>query len=299
VVWTDRRGQDTSTGAPARSYAYARLSPDERSIALDARDQQQDIWLWSASRLTRVTVTPELEAGPIWTPDGKALIFASQASGGIANLYLQPVNASGNPQLLAAAKSAQIPSSISPDGKTLIFTEINIGTTASDIMAMEMSTRTTSPVLQTTFNESNGSLSPDGRYLAYQSDQSGEMQVYVRSLIGEPIQVWPVSSGGGSRPVWARNGELFYVDGRGALIAVKTTVTPTFTADTPVKALNAGSFFPGSGAVAGRTYDVSADGQRFLVLRDADPSQVSATPQMIVILNWVELVRRQLAAAER
>jgi serine/threonine-protein kinase len=159
--------------------------------------------------------------------------------------------------------------------RTLIFTEINIGTTASDIMAMEMSTRTKSPVIQTTFNESNGSLSPDGRYLAYQSDQSGEMQVYVRSLIGERVQVWPVSSGGGSAQCGLEAGELFYVDGSGALIAVKVTVTPTFTAGTPVKVLNSGSFFPGSGAVAGRTYDVSADGQRFLVLRDADPSQAS------------------------
>ena len=73
LAWVDRGGRETAIDAPPRLYAYARLAPDDRSIALDARDQQQDIWLWSASRLTRVTVTPELEASPIWTPDGKAL----------------------------------------------------------------------------------------------------------------------------------------------------------------------------------------------------------------------------------
>ena len=305
LAWVDRNGHDTPIAAPPRLYAYARLAPDERSIAVDSRDQQQDIWLWSTSRLTltRVTLTPGLEASPIWTPDGKELVFASQSSGGTAgataNLFMQTVNGTDKPRRLGLAARAQIPTSISGDGGTLIFNEVNPGTTGVDIMSMSMSTRTSSALLQTNFNESNGILSPDGRLLAYQSDESGEMQIYVRSLAGGPTQVWPVSSGGGNRPLWARDGsELFYVDARGALIAVRVNLTPAFTAGAPVKVVDPG-FFPGSGAVGGRTYDVSADGKRFLVLRDVNPTQASSTPQMVVVMNWVELVRRQLAAAER
>jgi serine/threonine-protein kinase len=148
------------------------------------------------------------------------------------------------------------------------------------------------PLVQTRFNELNGEISPDGRWLAYQSDESGGMQVYVRPFSGEAGGIRQMSTGGGTRPLWSRNGrELFYLSPAGTLMTVQITVGATWTAGTPMQ-LFEGAYFSGAGtAAAGRTYDVSPDGNRFLMIKSAGERK-----RIVVVQNWFEELKRLVPA---
>ena len=147
------------------------------------------------------------------------------------------------------------------------------------------------PLIHTGFNELNAEISPDGRWLAYQSNESGWLEVYVRPFPKVDSGRWQVSTGGGTRPLWARNGrELFYLDGNNLLTSVPVqTAGSTFSAGNPTKILNTAYWV----TLSGRTYDASPDGQRFLMIKDAAATQTStATPaSMVVVINWFEELR--------
>ena len=135
-------------------------------------------------------------------------------------------------------------------------------------------------------------MSPDGRWLAYQSDEGGENQIYVRPFPDVNRGRWQVSPGGGIKPVWSRNGrELFYLDGR-SLLAVPVQTATTFTAGTPVK-LFEGPYFT---ALGGRSFDVSPDGQRFVMIRETPEQGQRSDESIAVVLNWKEELKRRVAA---
>jgi eukaryotic-like serine/threonine-protein kinase len=148
------------------------------------------------------------------------------------------------------------------------------------------------PLLQTPFLERNVEISPDGRWVAYEADETGRFEVYVRPFPEVNSGTWRVSTAGGSRPLWARNGtELFYLDPRGALMAVAVDRGSTWRAGTPTRILEP-RYFAGAGGIGGRTYDVSPDGQRFLMIRPASGS----APNIIVVQNWQEELKRLVPA---
>ncbi len=150
--------------------------------------------------------------------------------------------------------------------------------------------RQTEPLLpQTTFNEQNGELSPDGRWLAFQSNASGRDEIFVRPFPNVDAGNWMVSTSGGTRPLWARSGtELFYLDSAGAMTRVPVQTTPTFSAG-PATTLFATRYY----TAAARGYDVSPDGQRFLMIKDTAAAQA---PTMVVVLNWLEELQAKLPA---
>jgi serine/threonine-protein kinase len=299
LVWVNRHGQEERLKAPPRAYVYPRLSTDGMRLALDIRDQENDIWIWDLARqtLTRVTTDPALDAYPVWTPDGRRVIFAS-ARAGILNLFWQSADNSGIAERLTTSPNPQSPDSISPDGTQLIFGEL-VAQTGTDLemLRMDFSTtgtgagqRKTEPLVHTTFSEENGELSPDGRWLAYQSNESGQYEVYVRPFPNVDSGHWQISTSGGTAPVWARSGrELFYRDGTHAVTAVPI-VGPNFSAGIPIKLFD-GRYF----AATGRTYDVSPDGQRFLMIKDnAAGDQTSTLASMVVVFNWVEELKARV-----
>jgi serine/threonine-protein kinase len=154
--------------------------------------------------------------------------------------------------------------------------------------------------VQTAFNEENAELSPDGRWLAYQSDESGQFEVYVRPFPDVNSGRWPVSTGGGTRPLWARNGrELFYVvttgAGSAALMRVPIEHRGTFTVGVPSKLFEGRYYFTDGVGIAGeeRTYDVSPDGQRFLMIKPEGESEEGPAPvNLVLVLNWLEELKR-------
>jgi len=301
-VWVNRQGREEPIKAPLRAYTYPRLSPDGSRLAIDVRDQDNDIWIWDFARdtLTRLTFDPAADQFPIWTPDSRAIIFASSRAG-IPNLYRQSADGTGQVERLTTAPVPQLPTSIAPDGKRLVLNEANVGRSGLDLSLLALQGQPRSePLIQTMFTERNAEISADGRWIAYESDESGRFEVYVRPFPNVESGRWQISTNGGTRPLWARSGrELFYLDRMGPLMLVTVQATDTtFRAGNPVKLFDTRYFGIGSGN-SGRTYDVSPDGQRFLMIKETVPTDQGSTAQaagMVVVLNWIEELKRLVPA---
>ncbi len=218
-MWVSRQGQETAIAAPPRVYLHPRIAPDGASVTLYSQDQEFDIWRWDVARtmLTRLTFDGSLDINPALTPDSRRLIFSSDRAGA-RNLFWQAADGTGAVERLTDSPNRQNAGAVSPDGTRLIFTEL-APKTGSDVMQVQLDgTRRVTPLVQTPFKEQNGILSPDGRWLAYEANDSGRFEVYVRPFPGVNDGYWQVSTGGGTRPLWAPNGAgaLLSVAGRGA-----------------------------------------------------------------------------------
>ena len=290
VVWVDRRGYETPIAAPPHAYQYPRLSPDGTRLLLVSLDDEYDVWLLNlaSATLTRLTFDPAQDSFPVWTPDARRLVFNSARSGA-QNLFWQSADGTGPVERLTETPSVQNATSISADGTKLTFTLVS-ATSGPDVMMLRLDdTRRVEPLVQTQFNEANGELSPDGRWLVYQSDESGQLEIYVRPFPAVNDGRWQVSAGGGTRPLWARNSqELFYLASDGAFMRVDVARGSTWVASAPEKLLG-GNY---SLALSGRPYDISLDGERFLMTKVGGGSESTPASSFVVVQNWTEELKR-------
>jgi serine/threonine-protein kinase len=280
LVWVDRNGREEPIKAPPRPYGVPRLSPDGARVAVELLDQENDIWIWDFNReaLTRLTFDAGFDVMPLWTPDSRRVIFASTRAG-VPNLYAQAASGAGPVDRLATSERSQMATSSTPDGKNLF------GFEDGRVIVVPLAAGgSPSAVARPLFNGGFPEASPDGRYLAYQSAESGRNEVYVRPLVEVDGGRWQVSSGGGTRPVWASSGrELFYLDESQRLTVVPVEMSgSTFTAGNPVRVLDTSFANP----FPARWYDVSQDGQRFLMVKDNASASSSAPPSMVVVEHW-------------
>jgi Tol biopolymer transport system component len=301
LVWVNRNGAEQPLAVPARTYMFPRLSPDGRRLAVNIAEQETQIWLYDLSRetLTRLTFEGYSNLVPAWTPDGKRIAFTSNKEGA-ANLFWQLADGSGGVERLTTSEYTQVPMSWSPDGQLLAFFEVNPAT-QRDIWVLRLGdpspgsgqVRKAQPFLRTQFDEAVPRFSPDGRWLAYVSDESGRYELYAQPYPG-PGGKWQISTEGGTEPVWNPNGrELFYRSGN-KMMAVQITTQPTFSAGKP-KVLFAGQYQPTP--VINANYDVSPDGQRFLMLKPSESAEAAPT-QINVVLNWFEELKRRVPAKQ-
>jgi Tol biopolymer transport system component/tRNA A-37 threonylcarbamoyl transferase component Bud32 len=311
LVWVNRTGAEQPVAAPDHAYVNPRISPDGRHLAVGIMEQERQVWLYDLSRqtLTRFTFQGDNNTAPFWTPDGRRIVFISNKEGP-RNLFWQLADGSGGLERLTTSESVQIPGSWSPDGQLLAFSEVNAGT-GYDIWVLRVSDPSTGSgqapsagsgqvrkgqvFLQTKFNEAAPQFSPDGHWIAYVSDESGRKEIYVQPYPG-PGGKWQISTEGGAEPLWNRNGrELFYRNGS-KLMAVEITTKPSFSPGTP-KMLFEGQYqtLP---TISTPNYDVSPDGQRFLMLKPTEQEQ-SATTQINVVLNWFEELKQKVPVGNR
>ena len=283
LTWVDRNGRETAIKAPARAYRHPRLSADGQRIVVDIADEQRDVWIWSLAgeTLTRLTVDSATDGWGVWTPDGRRVIFNSTRAGSrgiaIGNLYWQASDGTGAAERLTDSPNNHMPNAVTPDGTKLVVREVTAD--GSDLLLLPLQgERRTQPLVQTPFTERNADISPDGRWLAYESNESGEFEVYVRPFPNVNDGRWQVSTGGGTVPLWARNGrEMFFMTLRGeSLMAAAILESPgsaAFRSGTPITLFDTRGYFAPTGGPnqrdPGRTYDVSADGRRFLMIKDA------------------------------
>ncbi|MGB7219136.1 MAG: hypothetical protein WBD07_10045 [Vicinamibacterales bacterium] len=303
-MWVDRRGREDAINVPARAYFNLRLSPDGRRLALEIRDQENDIWVWDLTRQTldRRTFDPALDGAPIWTPDGSRIVFYSQRSGSGQGLFWLRADGTGTAdQLTTAVGRNQVATSLSPDGSKLLFKDGTGINTGSDLMVLAMDGKAQpAPLIQATmFEETGAQFSPDGRWLAYQSNDSGQglNQVYVVPFPNVNGGKWLVSTAGGRMPSWAPSGrELFYIDANNFLTSAPVQLTPTFAVGNPTRLFETK---PPPALINARFYDVSLDGQRFVMIKEptGDQNSPNATPaSMVVVLNWLEELKARLPA---
>jgi serine/threonine-protein kinase len=297
LVWVNRDGREEPLSAPPRPYSYPRISPEGTQVAVDVRDGESDIWVWNLARatLTRLTFDPLFDRFPVWSRDGRRITFSSQRDGSRGNLFWQMADGTGQAERLAmSANNSQVfPTSFSPDGTQLVVHGDPNGKQVDDIGIVSLgggTDKAVTPLLATMFEEANAEISPDGRWLAYESDESGQLEVYVRPFPKVDAGRWQVSTGGGKQPVWAYNGrELFYRNGD-ALMSVPVEAGATFAVRNPVVVFK-GQYAPSLG---GRNYDVSPDGRRFLMLKVGPSGTSSQTPaaRFTVVENWTEELKR-------
>ncbi len=289
LVWVSRNGAEQPLVAPGRSYMFPKLSPDGRRLAVNIVEQETQVWVHDLSRetLTRLTFEGTTNAAPVWTPDGKRIAFQSNKEGP-QNIFWQMADGSGGLERLTTSQYLNAAVSWSPDGQLLAFLEIN-PTTQRDIWVLRLSDRKAQPFLQTRFNETAPRFSPDGRWLAYISDESGRFEIYVQPYPG-PGGKWQISTEGGTEPMWNPNGrELFYRSGD-KMMAVDIASQPSFSAGTPRMLFEGRYETP---IVPIDNYDVSLDGQRFLMLKPSEQAQAAPT-QINVVLNWFEELKRRV-----
>jgi serine/threonine protein kinase/Tol biopolymer transport system component len=298
LVWVNRNGSEQPLAAPAHAYFAPRLSPDGRRVAVGITEQDNQIWLFDLSRetLTRFTFEGNANLNPTWTPDGKRIAFDSIKGGTALNIFWQLADGSGGREQLSTSEYTQVPFSWSPDGQVLAFFEVN-PITQRDIWVLRVGdpsassgqVRKAQPFLQTPSDEAVPRFSPDGRWLAYTSDESGRYEIYVQPYPG-PGGKWQISTEGGTEPAWNPNGrELFYRSGD-KMMAVDIASKPGFAAGTP-RILFQGRY--DVGPVPSVDYDVSPDGQRFLMVKSTEQEQAAPT-QINVVLNWFEELKRRV-----
>ena len=303
LVWVDRQGREEPVPAPPRTYQMVRLAPDGTRAALDVRDQDNDIWIWTftSRTLTRLTSAPGNDMFPVWTSDSARVIFSAAPDSEARRLLASRVADGSAPTegLLSGEPGAVYhPYDVSPDGSTLV---LGAGL---DLMAFELrsgpsriptrSGQELRTLIQTPFVEQNAGVSPDGRWLAYQSNESGRDEVYVRPFPNLEAGRWLVSTNGGRTPLWARRGgELFYGTPDGAVMSVRVLPGTPWQHEAAVQVVRPGYFHAGE---VDRTFDVSPDGERFLMIKqNANAGDVRRS--IVVVQNWHEDLKR-LAPAD-
>jgi Tol biopolymer transport system component len=292
-VWVDRTGAVRPLPLEARPYASPRLSADGRRVAFWTQGDR-NIWVYDLARGTLTKLTSEARnARAAWTPDGTRVTYGS-ASGGNENIFWKPVDGSGAAERLTTSDHSNFAAAWSPDAQTLAFVEARPDTGSNIWILPRQGDRRPRAFVETRFAEAYPDFSPDGRWLAYASDESGRSEVYVQAFPG-PGPRHQVSTNGGTAPAWARDGrELFYtptqsVGGQATLtrmMAVPVTLRPTLTVGTP-RLLFEGKY--GASAQV-RGYDVAPDG-RFLMVQSKERPPVSAV-EMILVQNWLEELKR-------
>jgi eukaryotic-like serine/threonine-protein kinase len=294
LVWVDRNGTEQPLAAPAHAYRFPRLSPDGRRVAVTIEESGSQIWLYDLARetLTRLTFQGTLNLGQAWTPDNKRIVFQSNKEGQL-NLFWQLADGSGGPERLATSEYTQAANSWPPDGQLLAFIEVN-PTTGYDIWVLRIGDRKAQPFLRTPFNESVPQFSPDGRWMAYDSDESGRFEIYEQPYPGSGGK-WQISTEGGTEPIWNPNGrELFYRSGD-KVMAVEITTQPSFAAGKP-RMLFERQYTPTPATLP--NYNVSPDGQRFLMLKPSESAEAGPT-QINIVQNWFEELKQKVPTGKK
>jgi Tol biopolymer transport system component len=296
VAWLDGAGKAQPLLAKPGNYRRPSMSPDGQRLALDVTEGSgTDIWLydWQRDTMTRLTFTGGAQF-PVWSPDGRYIVFLTEAGMSVIRS-----DGSGKPQPLTQSKNAQFPFSFMPDGKRLAFFEVGSGT-SSDLWTVPLESdsaglRAGKPevFLQTPADERTPSFSPDGRWIAYRSDESGTTQIYVRAFPDKGGK-WQISNSGGADPMWSRNGhDLFFETlDQHIMVAAYTVKGDSFVADKP----RVWSEKQLGGSALVKNADLAPDGKRIVAIMPVDTAEAQKARNHVIFLeNFFDEVRRRTA----
>jgi eukaryotic-like serine/threonine-protein kinase len=287
LVWVDQRGVEQPAAATQFAFQFPRLSPDAQKIAYIAYGRERQVWVYDLIKGTNSRLTSEGRATfPIWSPVGKKLLFMwHRALSG--NLYWQSYDGSSPMERLTNSSYFQMPSSWSVDGKTVFLVEIH-PETGSDIYVFDVASKSVKPFLNSPFEETYPDLSPDGHWLAFSSDESKQDEVYVRPFPSSNLK-YQISNGGGTHPLWAKDGKQIFYRWRDQVWAVDVNKTDRGLATSKPRLLFEKPGYLGSTEVRG--WDISADGKRFLMVK-REENRITSVNELTLIQNWFEELKR-------
>ena len=236
LVWVDREGNEAPLAAEPRNYRNPDVSPDGESLALVVGREERDLWIYDLARNTptRLTFESAIMNMPRWSPDGRRVAFALSPDGLFPNLFWRAADGTGEVERLTSSPNEQFPTGWSPDGQRLLFYEFGPDRQADLwVLSLEGDEPAPGPLLQAEFNQRYATLSPDSRWVAYTSDESGEPEIFVRPFPNVDNGKWQVSTNGGRMAEWGPDGRELIYEGQTALIAVAVETEPTFAPGTP------------------------------------------------------------------
>jgi len=299
LVWVDRKGKEEPISAVPNNYCWPRLSPDGTKVAMTISTgvYKGDIWIWDIVRGTMSRLTfNETSGTPLWSLDGQRIAFCSSFVPNTA-VYWKAADGTGEDEKLGSVPGRFLfPWSWSNNGKTLVTLE-SIDLTSWDIGSMSMEgDHKWEPLPQEKYNGLQPEFSPDGRWMAYTSDESGRFEIYVRPFPDVNKGRWQISTAGGDTALWSPNGrELFYRNGD-AVMAVAIGTEPTFKANKP-ETLFRGTY-ASSSLQETHPWDISRDGKRFLMMKEAastgNPAAAETPRKINIVLNWFEELKQRV-----
>jgi Tol biopolymer transport system component len=300
LVWVDRNGKEQPIPAPPSDYGDAKLSPDGTKIAVSISPNfGGNISIWDLARGTLSQLTFEGGNTPIWSGDGKKIAYTSFREN-IGSIYWKNADGTGKEERLSSTENVIFPFSWSKDHKTLVLAEFSTSQGSADIGAISLEgDGKWRPLLKEKFGEGQPTVSPDGRWLAYTSNESGRNQVYVRPFPDVDSGRWHVSTEGGDIPLWSRDGgELFYRNGD-AIMAVTVKTGSVFSPGTP-RVLFKGNYVFAED-MQSSNWDISLDGKQFLLKKDPESKPAaSGTPGRInIVLNWLEELKQRVPTGKK
>jgi hypothetical protein len=318
LVWVDRQGNGEAVPLPPRSYLFPRISPDGKSIVVEVEGATHNLYSYDLARtvLTQLT-TDGLSHAPLWTPDGQNICYRSWKAGTMT-MWSMPADQSRQGERLTTVGARQSAVSVSPDGRYLAYNQMADMTagngmaaggmaeegnggespmgTGTDIwiLPLQGGDRTPRVFKQSTFDEASAKFSPDGKWVAYCTNRTGRSEIYVEPWPGPGMRI-QLSSDGGTDPLFSRDGrEIFYRNGD-KMMVVQVSMAGHFSAGPPT-ILWTGHYSLGLSSscgppgVSSANYDVSADGQRFLLVKDQDEDAGSSS--LVVVLHWADELKR-------
>ena len=289
LLLIDAQGQRTAAADDKRYFEWPRVAPDGQRIAVSVQGWREAVWVLDRGRgvMTELTTGDMDGVWPVWTPDGKRIVFTSYNGRGARNLHWMAADGSGGPERLTTSEFQQRPNAWTPDGKTLLF-DVRTGTN-QDLWTLTLDgNRTTRPLIATRFNESSAALSPDGQWMAFTSDQSGRPEIYLTRFASVEGRL-QVSTAGGRNARWSRDGRRVYyrsLDG-GEILAVDVPPGAVPALSKPITITRLPRVAPTYGA-----FDVMPDG-RLLVVDDESAGGVA--PELRIVVNWFEELTRKMS----
>jgi Tol biopolymer transport system component len=292
AVWVTRDGKVTpvdSAWDPQGVIGAAMLSPDGKALAVTlTRDGRRDVWVkrLPSGPFSRITFSDTMSGRAAWSADGREVLYVSDRTGsGAGPVYARRADGTGSPRLLTSLDVGQVTSS--RDGRWLVVRTAP-ASGGPDILGLKAGDTTVVPLVASPAVELFPALSPDSRWLAYSSNESGTMEVYVRPFPETASAKWQVSTAGGTEPAWSSSGrELLYINGKGDMVSAEIPAGATFSVGTQ-RTLFSTSQLVNGGPVP--SYSLSPDGKRFVVLREGEAGQPG---ELIVAENWLQQLKGQ------
>jgi serine/threonine-protein kinase len=292
LVWVNRDQDTEPLEVPQYMYMYPRISNDGDRVLLDIRDRDNDIWLLDvqSGSLANLTRHPALDRFPIWEPDGDHFIFVSDREDGQSVILRLRIGADTPETLSDPWPTQQTPNAVSPDGSQLVFDRDD------DLFMLALDgSRHVTPLAESPYLEGRAVLSPDGRWIAYHGNESGRMEIFVRPFPNVDDGKEQVSGMGGSQPWWSRAGdELFYFAPTGQVMGVRVGSGADWSGSAPAVVLEANDFLFSPSPAGASTFDVTGDGQRFLMVQRVTEGDTAPRP-IVVVQHWDEELKRLMS----
>jgi eukaryotic-like serine/threonine-protein kinase len=297
LTWVDRSGRETAVPGEPRRYQYPAVSPDGKRVAVAALGDGEDIWLLdvATSAISRLTFDPATDSAPVWTADGRDVVFSSNRADGVFNLWRQRADGTGEAERLTVSAVPQFSTSVTPDGGHAVYWQAASNQSVRDVymVALDGSRRVT-PLVQTPVDDHFAAVSPDGRWLAYESNATGRRNVVVRPFPRTSGGQWQITTEGGRQPSWSRDGkELFFLGGNGGLHRMRVLDASGAFRVGPAEMLLPPRYYGAlSAAGVARTYDVTTDGQRFVMIKPVEDGRSGQTPDLYLVQHWATSLGR-------